>query len=91
MKTQEFAALLGDAFAYKADDYPVLVWETQRVRGDVNADGYLTVADVVLLQKWLAAVPDKHLANWKAGDLCEDGRLNVSDLVLLKQELLKNM
>ena len=48
------------------------------VRGDVNADGALTVADVVALQKWLLAVPDTHLANWKAADLCEDERLMYS-------------
>ena len=59
-------------------------------KGDVNADGYFTVADVVLLQKWLLAVPDTKLANWQAGDFCNDNRLDVFDLCLMKQELLKN-
>lgn len=58
------------------------------VSGDVNADGALTVADVVVLQKWLLAVPDATLADWKAGDLCEDDRLDVFDLCLMKRELL---
>lgn len=58
------------------------------IRGDVNADGEFTVADVVALQKWLLAVPNVKLANWKAGDLCEDGRLDVFDLCLMKRELL---
>ncbi len=58
------------------------------IRGDVNADGALTVADVVALQKWLLAVPDVTLADWKAGDLCEDDRLDVFDLCLMKRELL---
>ena len=35
--------------------------------GDVNADGQFTVADVLLLQKWLLAVPDTALQDWKAG------------------------
>ena len=59
-------------------------------KGDVNADGYFTVADVVLLQKWLLAVPDTKLADWKSADLCSDNRLDVFDLCLMKQELLKN-
>ena len=46
------------------------------IKGDVNADGELDVADVVLLQKWLLAVPDMHLENWQAADLCKD---NMSD------------
>ena len=58
------------------------------VSGDVNADGELTMADVVLLQKWLLAVPDTHLENWKAADLCEDNRLDVFDLCLMRRLLI---
>jgi len=47
-----------------------------------------TVADAVLLQKWLLAVPDTHLKYWKAGDLCEDDQLNVFDLCLMKRMLI---
>ena len=56
----------------------------------VNADGKFNIVDVVLLQKWLLAVPDTHLANWEAGDLCEDNRLNVFDLCLMKRELINS-
>ncbi len=56
-------------------------------RGDVNADGSFTIADVVLLQKWLLCAPDAALADWKAGDLCEDGRTDAFDLCLMKREL----
>jgi len=64
--------------------------EKKSVRGDVNADGDFTVADVVALQKWLLAVPDVKLADWKAGNLCEDDRLDVFDLCFMKRELLKS-
>lgn len=60
------------------------------VKGDINSDGKFNVADVVLLQKWLLAVPDVELADWKAGDLCEDGRLDVFDLCLMKRMLVEN-
>ncbi len=59
-------------------------------KGDVNADGEFNVADVVTLQKWLLAVPDTKLADWKSADLCSDNRLDVFDLCLMKRELLKN-
>ena len=62
-------------------------WTAQTIEGDVNADGGFNVADVVLFQKWLLAVPDTKLANWKAADLCEDDRLDVFDLCLMKREL----
>ena len=58
------------------------------IKGDVNADGVFDVADVVLLQKWLLAVPDTHLENWQAADLCKDNRLDVFDLCLMKRELI---
>lgn len=58
------------------------------VTGDCNLDGQLNISDIVLLQKWLLAVPDAELANWKAADLCEDGILNVFDLCMMKRELI---
>ena len=58
------------------------------VRGDVNADGVLDVSDAVLLQKWLLAVPDTELSQWRAADLCRDDRLDVFDFCIMKNELL---
>ena len=54
---------------------------------DVNADGALNVADVVLLQKWLLAVPGIKLGEGEVADLYEDGNLNVLDLAVMKQKL----
>ena len=58
------------------------------IKGDINADGSFNIADVVLLQKWLLAVPDTHLADWKAADFCNDDRLDVFDLCLMRRALL---
>ena len=60
------------------------------VKGDVNGDGVFNISDAVLLQKWLLAVPDTHLADWRAADLCSDNRLDVFDLCLMKRDLLQN-
>lgn len=57
------------------------------VSGDINADGIVSIADAVLLQKWLLAVPGTVLPNWKAGDMNGDARLNAVDLTLLKRIL----
>ena len=59
-------------------------------KGDVNCDGEITVADAVLLQKWLLAVPNTHLPYWQNADLCADEKLNVFDLCLLKRLLVEN-
>lgn len=58
------------------------------VTGDVNADGILSIADVILLQKWLLAVPGAALADPDAGDLHADGVLDIFDLALMKRMLL---
>lgn len=60
----------------------------ESAHGYVNLDGEFNVADVVLLQKWLLAVPDTHLADWKAADFVADDRLDVFDLCLMKREVL---
>ena len=53
---------------------------SEDTRRDVNSDGEFNVADVVLLQKWLPAVPDTNLTNWKAASFLYDDRLDVFDL-----------
>ena len=58
-------------------------------KGDVNCDGEVTIADAVLLQKWLLAVPGTQIPYWKNADLCEDDRLDVFDLCLLKQLMIE--
>jgi hypothetical protein len=65
--------------------------DTAYIMGDVNDDGAFSIADVVLLQKWLLAVPDTPLANWKAADFCADNKLNALDLTLMKRALLENI
>lgn len=57
------------------------------LRGDVNADGSVTVRDAVMLCKYLVTEGD--VTDWKAGDLNSDGKLNAADLTLLKRILLK--
>ena len=71
-----------DFFSY--DDY----LENSFVSGDVNGDGEFTVADLVLLQKWLLAAPDSSLKKWQSADLCKDDRLDVFDLCLMRKEPL---
>lgn len=63
----------------------------KQIQGDINEDGAFSVADVLLLQKWLLAVPDANLANWKAADLCQDNMLNVIDLCSMKKMLLSKL
>lgn len=61
----------------------------KRIRGDVNADGAFDILDLILMQKWMLAVPDTALADWQTGDLCEDGVLDAFDLGIMKKELLQ--
>lgn len=58
------------------------------VMGDVNADGELTIADAVLMQKWILSVPESDLADWEAGDLCQDGIIDAFDLCAVRQLLI---
>ena len=66
-------------------------WDPQKfdiikyVKGDCNADGKFTVADAVMLQKWILAVKGAELTDWQAADLCEDGVINTFDLVMMKR------
>lgn len=56
------------------------------VTGDVNGDGACTVADAVLLGRWLRR-EQVSLANWRAGDLDGSGMLSGADLTMLRRML----
>lgn len=94
-KKHIFASLLASMFCIgmtsapcRAIDADVIGNAPSFVKGDVNDDGDFNISDVVQLQKWLLAVPDTHLANWKAADFCDDDRLDVFDLTLMKRALI---
>lgn len=58
-----------------------------RIDGDINRDGAMTIADLVMLQEFLLG-KRKTLPDWQAGDFDEDGRLDTFDLVQLRQWLV---
>lgn len=60
----------------------------KKIMGDINLDGKFNVSDVVLLQKWLLAIPNVELKCWENVDFCKDGKLDVFDLCLMKRELV---
>ena len=58
------------------------------VSGDVNLDGEVTVADLVMLEEWLIS-KSKTLTCWRNGDICKDNRIDTFDLVLLRKLLIE--
>lgn len=74
------------------ESYPDDGWAEipETILGDVNGDGKFNIADLVLFNKWLLAVPGTELKNGEAGDLCEDGRLDIFDLCLMRKLLINS-
>ncbi len=61
--------------------------EKKSAIGDVNGDGEFTMADLVMMQKFLLG--NGTLIDGKAADLCEDGKLNGFDLCVMRSEIIK--
>lgn len=55
----------------------------KQVIGDVNADGSFTMADIVMMAKFLTV--QGTLTDWTAGDLDADGAITVSDFTAMKR------
>ena len=64
--------------------------DPEKLKGDVNADGVVNVADIVLLQNWFLNVSGIYLPDWKAADMNEDDVLNVLDLCFLGQGIISS-
>lgn len=58
------------------------------VIGDVNKDGSFSVADAVMLQKWLLNVTDATLTDWESADLCVDGIIDIFDFCKMRELLV---
>ena len=72
----------------KVEHLSLAAIDSKIIMGDVNIDGEFNVTDLVLLQKWLLAVPDTELKDWKAADFCEDNVIDVFDLCLMRKQHL---
>jgi len=59
--------------------------------GDLNNDRLLTVADVVLMQKWLLGSEEVKMMDWSAVDYDNDGVLDVYDLCLMRKALIEEL
>lgn len=79
-----------DDFTYNIALIDVESKEIKMLTESLYEDGKFNAEDIVLLQKWLLAVPDIKLKNQEATDLCEDDKLNVFDICLMKRKLLSD-
>ena len=59
--------------------------------GDLNGDGYCSIADAVLLSYMICEVDSIHVSieQWNHADINDDGILNLSDVQLLIEKYLK--
>ena len=82
----------GDAITvtrYTDDIADITVRMQFRAVGDINDDGAFSIADAVVLQRWLLCTLDAVPERWKAGDFANDDRLDARDLTLMKRSLLE--
>lgn len=69
-----------------------LVYEydnTEKLIGDVNTDGKISISDVVALSNWLINAK-KVKIDGELSDIVNDNKINVFDLVALKRIIIKN-
>lgn len=66
---------------------PITEEKMEKIAGDCDADGVLSVNDLKMLEHWLLGTGT--LADWENADLSKDGTVNAVDLTLLKRELMQ--
>lgn len=62
----------------------------KNVKGDINSDGQMDIADMTLLEKWLMGDASADISDWENADLNADGKMNTFDRCLM-QKLLINV
>lgn len=72
------------AFSY-CNYAPTAIAVSENAAGDINGDGDFTVADAVVMQKWL--VGSVEIADLKKADLNCDGKADVFDFCIMREML----
>ena len=72
-------------FSRVADDTTIA---HKRIMGDVDGDLSVGVSDIIMLQKWLLAVPGAELTKPEGAYLNDDNVIDIFDLALLKRMVL---
>ena len=62
-----------------------------KINGDANGDGKFTVADVVMLQRYLLGEPGIELTVWQNADLYDDDIIDTFDLCIMKNRFLETL
>ena len=95
LTASEIASQNTNSPAYAPDSKYVKLWldfdnlAEGSLSGDINADGNVNIADLLLLQKYLLNNTKFTSAQYIAADMDSDGKVNGFDMVLLRQTLLE--
>jgi arabinogalactan endo-1,4-beta-galactosidase len=65
--------------------------EPEKLIGDANLDGAVTISDAVVLQKYLLGSGALTEEQWNAADIIDKGTVNVLDMVALKRILVQSI
>ena len=63
---------------------------SSNLKGDVNMDSEVTVADVIMLQKYLLKTEPFTLGNYVNADTYVDGDVDIFDIAMLKRDIVNN-
>lgn len=83
--TAGIITVCNDLGVLNAYPYP---FESHYQTGDINCDGKVSVADAVLLSRFLTAQTELSDSQMMLADVSGDKKLNAADLTVLKQQLL---
>ena len=60
----------------------------EKLLGDVNNDGIVSISDAVMMQKYL--LRQGELTAYKNGDISQDGTINALDMSMLRRLLINS-
>ena len=75
----DFSGLGAISVAYESDD---------PLKGDFDLDGQVTLADVILIQRYIAGMESIDDRSWYAADVNRDGRVTVADCQYIRAYLI---
>lgn len=65
--------------------------DKNKISGDINGDGVITVSDIVMLQSYLLGVIDFDTERYTDADINKDSVVDFYDMILMRKKIVENL
>ena len=65
--------------------------DENKISGDINNDGAITISDLVLLQSYLLGISDFNTEQYIYADINKDSLVDFCDMIMMRKKIVESL